>query len=134
MSYSDREPIYLQIMGDIKAQIAFGKLKSGDQLPSIKAQAVQMRVNPNTMARVYALLEQEGVLTKQKGLGTFVACDENLARGLRDEIAATSTVRFIKELLRLGFSPAEIQRHLQQFLPPAPGPGADDKSTEEEVQ
>jgi DNA-binding transcriptional regulator YhcF (GntR family) len=116
MNYNDREPIYLQIVNNIKAQIAFGKLKPGMQLPSIKEQAVQMKVNPNTVARVYHHLEQEGILSKQKGLGTFVSNKEDLAHNLRDEIAGHNTSRFVSEMLRLGFSPAEIYQHLQQFL------------------
>lgn len=116
MRYNDREPIYLQIMNEIKAQIAFGKLEPGMQLPTIKEQAAIMRVNPNTVARVYTLLEQERVITKQKGLGTFVSAKEHLARELREEIAESVTARFVSELLRLGFGPAEILRQLQQFL------------------
>jgi len=125
MRYNDREPIYLQIMNEIKAQIAFGKLTPGMQLPTIKEQAGIMRVNPNTVARVYALLEQERVITKQKGLGTFVSTSEHLARKLREEIAESVTSRFVSELLRLGFGPAEILKHLQQFLARAP----DDESS-----
>ena len=121
MRYNDHEPIYLQIMNEIKAQIAFGKLTPGMQLPTIKEQAAIMRVNPNTVARVYALLEQERVITKQKGLGTFVRTSEHLARELREEIAESATSRFVSELLRLGFSPAEILKHLQHFLARAKG-------------
>jgi len=121
MRYNDREPIYLQITNEIKAQIAYGKLTPGMQLPTIKDQAALMRVNPNTVARVYALLEQEHVITKQKGLGTFVGANEHLARELREEIAESATSRFVGELLRLGFSPAEIMNCLQQFLARALG-------------
>ncbi|MCL5982582.1 MAG: GntR family transcriptional regulator [Firmicutes bacterium] len=116
MRYNDREPIYLQIISEIKAQIAFGKLAPGMQLPTIKEQAAIMRVNPNTVARVYALLEQERIITKQKGLGTFVSTSEHLARKLREEIAESVTSRFVDELLRLGLGPAEIIKHLQNFL------------------
>ena len=116
MRYNDREPIYLQIMNEIKAQIAFGKLTPGMQLLTIKEQAAKMKVNPNTVARVYALLEQERIITKQKGLGTFVSTSECLARELREEIAESATSRFVDELLRLGFSQDEIKNCLQQFL------------------
>ena len=121
MRYNDREPIYLQIMNEVKAQIAYGKLTPGMQLPTIKEQAVIMRVNPNTVARVYALLEQERIITKQKGLGTFVSASEYLARELREKIAESVTSHFVSELQRLGFGPAEILQQLQQFLARAPG-------------
>ncbi len=116
MRYNDREPIYLQIMNEVKAQVALGSLAPGMQLPTIKEQAAIMRVNPNTIARVYAMLEQAGVLAKQKGLGTFVGTSANLAKRLRQELAETTTSRFVSEMSRLGLSAAEIQEHLRQFL------------------
>jgi GntR family transcriptional regulator len=116
MRYNDREPIYLQIMNEIKTQVALGSLEPGTQLPTIKEQATIMRVNPNTIARVYALLEQEGVLTKQKGLGTFVSTSTTLALHLKRELARITTERFVSEMSRLGLSAAEMQEHLRQFL------------------
>ncbi|MBT9177173.1 MAG: HTH-type transcriptional repressor YtrA [Firmicutes bacterium] len=116
MRYNDREPIYLQIMNEIITQIALGSLTPGMQLPTIKEQAAIMRVNPNTVARVYALLEQEGVITKQKGLGTFVNTSTTLAKSLERKLAETTTSRFVSEMSRLGLNRAEIEEHLRQFL------------------
>lgn len=116
MRYNDREPIYLQIMQEIKAEIALGHLTPGMQLPTIKEQAALMRVNPNTVARVYDLLEQERVITKQKGLGTFVSTSTTLAGDLRRELADATTARFVGEMSRLGLSASEMQGHLRQFL------------------
>jgi len=116
MRYNDREPIYLQIMHEIKRQVALGNLTAGMQLPAIKEQAAIMRVNPNTVARVYALLEQEGVLTKQKGLGTFVSTSTTLAASLKSELVETTTLRFASEMARLGFSEIEVQEYVRQFL------------------
>lgn len=116
MRYNDLEPIYLQIISEIKTQIALGRLTPGMQLPTIKEQAAIMRVNPNTVARVYAFLEQERIITKQKGLGTFVSTSTLLARTLKEEIAERNTSRFISEMSRLGFSTEEIYEHLRQFL------------------
>jgi len=116
MRYNDYEPIYLQIINDIKAQIAFGHLKPGMQLPTIKEQAVIMKVNPNTIARVYYLLEQEDIINKQKGIGTFVSKNEHLARNLRDTAAKIITSRFVSEMARLGFSTTGIATRLDLYL------------------
>jgi len=116
MRYNDYEPLYLQIINDIKAQIAFGNLKPGMQLPTIKEQATIMKVNPNTIARVYYLLEQEDVINKQKGVGTFVSSSEHLARNLRDASAKFVTSRFLSDMTRLGFSSTDIQKYLELFL------------------
>jgi len=115
MRYNDREPIYMQIMQEIKTDIALGRLAPGMQLPTIKEQAAIMRVNPNTVARVYSLLEQEGVITKHKGLGTFVSTRQTLAAELKRELAGVTTSRFISEMSRLGLSAPEIEAHLRQF-------------------
>ncbi len=116
MRYNDREPIYLQIIHEIKRQVALGELTAGMQVPTIKEQAAIMRVNPNTVARVYAVLEQEGVLTKQKGLGTFVSTSTSLAESLKRELAETTAMRFASEMVSLGFSAREIQEHVHHFL------------------
>jgi len=116
MTFNDHEPVYLQIANDLKAQIAFGGLRPGDQLPSIKEQATKLRVNPNTIAHVYSVLEQEGVLTKQKGLGTFVSYKPYLAQNLHKDIASKSLARFESEMRGLGFTPEAIIEELKRYF------------------
>lgn len=67
------EPIYLQIETQIRKAIASGRLKKGDQLPSVRALAEQLTVNPNTVSRAYAELTTEGVVESHPGRGVFVA-------------------------------------------------------------
>ncbi len=66
-------PIYRQIMDQIRHGIASGRLRPGEQLPTVRALAVELAVNPNTVIKAYSLLEQQGVLTSEQGSGTFVA-------------------------------------------------------------
>jgi GntR family transcriptional regulator len=66
-------PIYRQIMDQIRHGIASGRLCPGEQLPTVRALAVELAVNPNTVIKAYSLLEQQGVLTTEQGSGTFVA-------------------------------------------------------------
>lgn len=86
------------------------------QLPTIKEQAIIMKVNTNTIARVYYLLEQEDIINKQKGIGTFVSNKEHLARDLRDTAAKIITSRFVSGMMRLGFSTTGIATHLDLYL------------------
>ncbi|MFB3895782.1 MAG: GntR family transcriptional regulator [bacterium] len=66
-------PIYLQIINQIKYSIAMEAIKSGDQLPSVRELASQLRVNPNTVAKAYTELERDGIVFTKRGEGTFVS-------------------------------------------------------------
>src|SRR5438034_11482307 len=66
-------PIYRQIQDQIRYGIASGLLNPGEQLPTVRALAVELSVNPNTVIKAYSELEREGILTTEQGSGTFVA-------------------------------------------------------------
>src|SRR2546423_3880431 len=68
----DPTPIYAQLDRALRAAIATGRLKPGDQLPTIRQLAVELRVNANTVARVYAELERADVIETRRGVGSFV--------------------------------------------------------------
>jgi GntR family transcriptional regulator len=68
----DATPIYAQLERGFRAAIAAGRLRQGDQLPTVRQLAVQLRINANTVARVYAELERTGVLETRRGVGSFV--------------------------------------------------------------
>jgi GntR family transcriptional regulator len=86
---NDGVPIYLQIVNQVKYLAACGRLAAGDELPSIRALAEQLLVNPNTVARAYRELEQAGVVEKRRTAGTFVsAAGSPLARRERLKIIA----------------------------------------------
>jgi GntR family transcriptional regulator len=69
---ADPTPIYAQLDRAIRAAVATGRLKAGDQLPTVRQLAVELKLNANTVARVYGELEQAGVLETRRGVGTFV--------------------------------------------------------------
>jgi GntR family transcriptional regulator len=69
----DPTPIYAQLERGLRAAIATGRLRPGDQLPTVRQLAVELRVNANTVARVYAELERGGVLETRRGVGSFVS-------------------------------------------------------------
>ncbi len=68
----DPTPIYAQLERGLRAAIATGRLAIGDQLPTVRELAVQVRVNGNTVARVYTSLERAGVIETKRGVGSFV--------------------------------------------------------------
>jgi GntR family transcriptional regulator len=80
-------PIYLQIVQQVKHLVAVGRLRPGEELPTIRALAEQLVVNPNTVARAYRELEQLGVVVKRSTTGTFVADDPSLNQAAFAQVA-----------------------------------------------
>lgn len=113
----DPTPLYAQLERAIRTAIATGRLEAGAQLPTVRQLAVDLHVNANTVARVYAALERTEVVETQRGVGTFVratppaAVNENRERELERIIS-----RFIPELAALGFTIEDVITHLQRRL------------------
>jgi GntR family transcriptional regulator len=103
-------PIYIQVEEQIRALIAAGQLRPGDQLPTIRGLAADLRVNYNTIARVYLDLDRTGVISTQRGRGTFVAGvpdSEQMAR-VRQEKLQAIVRSALDEARNLGYAPGEI--------------------------
>jgi GntR family transcriptional regulator len=80
----DRTPIYTQLDRGLRAAIAAGRLQPGDQLPTVRQLAVDLSVNANTVARVYAELERMGVIETRRGVGSFITATPAQARPPRE--------------------------------------------------
>jgi GntR family transcriptional regulator len=80
----DKTPIYAQLERGLRAAIATSKLRPGDQLPTVRQLAVELRVNANTVARVYAELERAGVIETRRGVGSFISATPTQARPPRE--------------------------------------------------
>src|SRR3954468_16385890 len=80
----DRTPIYAQLDRGLRAAIATGRLDAGDQLPTVRQLAVDLRINANTVARVYAELERAGVIETRRGIGSFISATPQEARSPRE--------------------------------------------------
>ena len=99
-------PLYAQLTRAIRFAIATGRLRVGEQLPTVRQLAVELRVNANTVAKVYGELERTGILETRRGVGTFVSA-RHLATSQGDvhEKHLTELVdRFLEEAGALGFS------------------------------
>ncbi|MBV6396943.1 MAG: hypothetical protein HFACDABA_02547 [Anaerolineales bacterium] len=103
-------PIYQQIVDQIKAQIASAQLRPGDQLPTVRALAADLRINFNTVARAYRILDEERIISTQQGRGTYITekppprVTERMRRESLDALAR----RYVSEAARLGFTDSEI--------------------------
>jgi GntR family transcriptional regulator len=86
VDYHSGVPVYLQLVQQAKAAVATGTLRAGDQLPSVRAMAEELKLNRNTVARAWAELESEGVLENRQGSGCFVTSTVTpLRRAVRNE-------------------------------------------------
>jgi len=108
-------PLYAQLTRAIQFAITTGRLKIGEQLPTVRQLAVELRVNANTVAKVYAELEREGVLETRRGVGTFVCARHFQARSRQDqkEDLRELTDRFVEEAAAMGFSIDDLLQQLQ---------------------
>jgi GntR family transcriptional regulator len=106
IDHSDPLPIYAQLDRAIRLAVATGKLRRGDQLPTVRQLAVDLRINANTVAKVYAELERAGVVQTQRGVGTFIQDGENEAFSLseRQRQLAALADEFLDKSAVLGFT------------------------------
>jgi len=115
----DETPIYAQIERGIRAAIASGRLHVGDQLPTVRQLAVDLRVNANTVARVYGDLDKSGVLETRRGIGSFVSASRAEARPASDTAKRLRAfaLRTLSEADRNGFSLDDVLRALKEHKP-----------------
>ena len=106
----DSTPIYAQLDRGLRAAIAAGRLAVGEQLPTVRQLAVELRVNANTVARVYADLERAGILETRRGIGSFVRASAVKARPPDEHQRRLSAfvTRVIGDASAAGFAPQEL--------------------------
>jgi len=109
-------PLYHQLERSIRFAIATGKLGIGDQLPTVRQLAVDLRINANTVAKVYTELERSGVVETRRGVGTFVTARPNEAANRRDRERRLRelTDHFIAETNKHGFAIEDVIEHLEK--------------------
>ena len=113
---NDATPIYAQLERALRAGIATGRLQPGDQLPTVRQLAVDLRVNANTVARVYAELERAGAIETRRGVGSFVSATPSQAHPPREHerrLRAFAT-RVLADADRSGFDIDELLGALKE--------------------
>jgi GntR family transcriptional regulator len=110
-------PIYRQIIQQIEYAILSGRMQPGDRLPTIRSLAVELKTNPNTIAKAYNELEIRGVLETQVGSGTYISDkkpvleDDSLNRKIREVLG-----RFVQEMRDLGVEKRELVRLIESHI------------------
>jgi GntR family transcriptional regulator len=118
IDFRSGQPIYIQITEQIRQMVVAGELKQGDQLPTVRQLATDLRVNFNTVARAYRILDENGLISTQQGRGTYIwetPSEETLQR-LRQHSLESLTRRFLTEAARLDSSPDEVAAMFGRYL------------------
>ena len=116
LDYSSGMPIYRQIIDQIRFGIASGQLKLGEQLPTVRALAVELKVNLNTVSKAYKELEIKNILETQQGTGTFISkTDHVVPEKEREDKFKEICTQFSSVVLSYGFSLNEVIRELKDI-------------------
>jgi GntR family transcriptional regulator len=110
LDFRSGQPIYIQIVDQIRQMVVSGDLKPGDQLPTVRQLATELRVNFNTVARAYRALDEAGLISTQQGRGTYIweMPDAETSRRLRLQGLEVLTRRYLADAARMEFSPGDI--------------------------
>jgi GntR family transcriptional regulator len=114
---SSGEPVYRQVMRQIRERIVSGQLARGEKLPSVRDLSAEAGINPLTVAKVYQFLEREGFVETRRGHGTFVAVKApTLSPVARREELAPALRQLVAEALHLGLSETELLQLVSETL------------------
>jgi GntR family transcriptional regulator len=109
-------PIYIQVVEHFRQGVLRGDLKPGDQLPTVRSLALDLRVNFNTIARAYRLLDEAGIISTQQGRGTYILAlpSPEVTRELRRKSLRSLVFQHLLDASRLGAPPDEILIIMQE--------------------
>ena len=116
LAFDDRMPIYRQIILQFNRAFVREDIKAGERIPSIRELSTLLRVNTNTIQRVYQEMERDGLISSKRGTGYFITEDLRMMEKIRRDLALDSLRRFIEEMRALGCSDKEILDELKTYM------------------
>ncbi len=120
LNASSSTPFYRQVIHQVELAVADGRLTKGMKLPTVRALAVDLSVNPNTVARAYNEMEIRGIVETQPGSGTFVkAKEEDIDEEKKKDILREITEGYITSAASYGFSLDDIRRYINEIHSPS---------------
>jgi GntR family transcriptional regulator len=111
IDFRSSQPIYTQIVEQIRQMISTGVLQPGDQLPTVRQLATDLRVNFNTIARAYRILDEGGLISTQQGRGTYIWSQptEEQSQLLRNQGLEDLTRNYLEQVQNLGYQAMEVE-------------------------
>lgn len=116
MEFKDNIPIYLQIEQYLYRQIALGKMKAGEKIPSVRKLALELTVNVNTVQRALQEMNTQGILYTKRGEGNFVTEDTELLSKTKQSLINNELDEFVQNMEKLGVKQDELVSTLEDYL------------------
>jgi GntR family transcriptional regulator len=131
LDFRSDEPLFLQIARQVQGLVLSGGLKVGDQLPTVRELATELRVNFNTVARAYRMLDEARLISTQRGRGTYIWEEPTpqVIEELRLKSLQEITRNYLKQVSRLGFTPVQARTALEAALRLGEADLSDDETT-----
>ena len=114
--FNDEQPIYQQIISQIKERIVAGEWKAGDKLKSVRELALEAGVNPNTMQKALAEHEREGLVYSQTKAGRFVSDNKEKPDRLQEEMTMECIKTFVAQMEKMGYKKEQIIEMLNKYI------------------
>lgn len=114
--FNDEQPIYQQIISQIKERIVAGEWKAGDKLKSVRELALEAGVNPNTMQKALAELEREGLVYSQRTAGRFVSDNKEKTDRLQEKMTMECIKTFVAQMEKMGYKKEQIIEMLNKYI------------------
>ncbi|MDR2597784.1 MAG: GntR family transcriptional regulator [Treponema sp.] len=115
-AFDDRMPIYRQIILQFSRAFVRGNIQPGERIPSIRELSTLLKVNTNTIQRVYQEMERDEMINSKRGTGYFFTEDRKMIEKMRRNLAQESLNRFVEEMRALGCADTEIKDELELFM------------------
>ena len=113
--FDNERPIYVQLVEKLRIEIVSGKLKLGERIPSVRELALTTRVNPNTMQKALAELENEGLIYTERTNGKFVTHNKELIEKVKRKLAEEKVNNYINDMKNIGITYEEAVQYLQEL-------------------
>lgn len=116
MEFKDNIPIYIQIEQYLYREIAMGKLKAGEKIPSVRKLALELTVNVNTVQRALGQMNDRGILFTKRGEGNFVTEDTELLDQTKQTLVDNELNNFVQNMTKLGVTKDKLVTELKHFI------------------
>ena len=113
--FDNERPIYVQLVEKLRTEIVSGKLKNGERIPSVRELALTTKVNPNTMQKALAELENEGLIYTERTNGKFVTDNKELIEQIKRKMAEEKVNNYIKDMKNIGITYEQSIKYLQEL-------------------